>query len=84
MTFNILCTEICILVSKLYKLDEIIIQCTTVEFTHTDEITVSESISTSFYMPLKLESRLSIIGGLDYWNGHLEWTLTFLFSFSFC
>ena len=24
---------------------------------------------------------LSVIGGLDYWNGLLEWTLTFFFFF---
>ena len=29
----------------------------------------------------KASNGLSVIGGLDYWNGLLEWTLTFFFYF---
>ena len=33
------------------------------------------------FIELVAASRLSVIGGLDYWNGLLEWTLTFFFFF---
>ena len=40
-----------------------------------------ESITFIFLPPNTNQKGLSVIGGMDYWNGLLEWTLTFFFFF---
>ena len=34
-----------------------------------------------FMLLIDFQKWLLVIGGLDYWNGLLEWTLTFFFFF---